>query len=155
MSAFKNHNFSLIRFIKQLGLSSSAALGYAQPVFVNLDAHAQLNELPKVDLLGMMGYAMHYNGKLLTVHVGVFVSTYNDPDLIRHIELMDAVSDALAPEKQVPVFNVDDPSNLVPASWLQVAGDGTIDPTGREGTRSLQVLTVRMLGGQTVGSRQP
>lgn len=150
MSAFKDHNFSLVRFVRGLGARAGTQLGIVNPSFANLDAHAEISELPEGDIIGMMGFALHYSGKLITVHLGVFVSTFNDADLIRHIEIMDIVSDALAPEKQVPVFNVDTPLVTKPHSWLQVAGDGTIDPTGRASTRSIQVLTIRMLSGLTV-----
>ena len=149
MSAFKNHKFSLVRAVRALGPAMALKTGAAAPGFADLDAHAQLSDLPETDLIGVLGYACHYSGKLITVHISGFVSSVNDPGLVRHTEMMDVMIGALRPETRVQVYDAE-AAVLTPVSWLFVQGDGMVDPVGRENTRSIQVLTIRLISGQTL-----
>lgn len=150
MSAYKNLNFSMVKYLKGVAVQAGTRLGIAPPLYENLDAHAQMESLPRKDIIGMLGFAMQHSGKLLTVHLGVYVSTFDDPQLVRHVELMDSLTDAFKPENSIPVFEVSTPLVLAPASWMVVMPDGSIDPMGRENTRSIQIMTLRLSTGETI-----
>lgn len=134
---FAHCKFSLVRFIKDLGLS----LPTPTPTFVDFDAHAELDEMPKTDFLGLSGFSMQFDEKHITVFGSVAVVVWNDTDLVRLTKNVSHVVAALKPGKSVPLWDGNGFSD-----WLVAANDLAVEPTDRSDQRAIQMVTARLLG---------
>ena len=135
---------SMVRFVSAVAQQAQVnGLVATVPSVINLDAHADINELPAADFFSLSGYAMHIHNKLPTVVIGVGISTYNDPNNIRHMKLMDLMLSSLLPETRVPIYTN---GNVNASAGVMVVADGlVVDPIDRDPQRVFQVMTVRLL----------
>jgi hypothetical protein len=144
LEPYKDPWLSLVRYVK--GISATAVaqnLVLAAPAFVNLDAHAQFNTLPESDFLAIAGFSLHISGKLMSIFCQIGVSTYNDVDNLRHIDLMNLVMMSFLPEQVIPIYSA---GNVTTPVLKMVVPDGPmVDPTSKDNVRSLQMLTIRLL----------
>src|SRR4051794_14959684 len=69
--------------------------------YCDLDAFAEVQELPTVDLVGLTGLACDVRGKVHTVDGQFGVLTWDDPGNFRHYALVDRLYRALQPEATV------------------------------------------------------
>lgn len=134
---FQNCKFSLIRFVKDRG----AALSPPITTFVDLDAHAELDDLPKKDFVGLSGFSMQFDDKHITVFCSIVVCVWDDKDLVRLTRTVNSFVAALKPGKQVPLWDGNGFSD-----WLVVGNDLAIEPTDRSDQRAIQMITPRLLG---------
>lgn len=150
MAHYKDHFLSMVKFCKDFATSAGGTLSITPPVFVNFDAHASFTTIPTVDIIGPVGFSWHED-QMITVHTGIAISTYNDPDNLRHIALMDLLIEQLRPTMKVPIYTM---VGGVPTatSWMVVKADVAVEPTARDVTRSVQVITVQMLSGASGSS---
>lgn len=150
MAAYKERKFSLVKFCRDSAAEIATDLGVTAPVFVDLDAHANMSTMPSSDFIGIVGFSMHVSGNMLTVFAGIVVSAFNDVDLVRHTEMADIMLNKLQPTKQVPVYLAGD---TIKASGFMVITDGVIlEPISKTDTRSLQVINVQFLNDHSAGS---
>lgn len=145
MGLFRTHKLSLIRHIKALGNGFSPPV----PTFVDLDAHANMDTLPKTDFVGLAAFSMAVGDREVEVFASYVCSTWGDADIMRLTDMVDVVTDALLPEKQVPLW-LANPGPGVEPSWMVVSGTETIEPTERTDQRAMQAVTVRLLSSRTV-----
>jgi hypothetical protein len=143
MSLYRQHKLSLIRHAKALASTITPV-----PAFVDLDAHAELDTTPETDWIGIAGFSLNITNKGVNVFVSYVCSTWNDTDLMRMTEMVDKVSDALIPGKQVPLW-LQNPGAGVKPTWLVVADDMMVEPTDKAKLRAVQFITVRMVSSQT------
>lgn len=134
---YQNCKFSLVRFIKDQGLAMSPPIS----TFVDFDAHAQLDTMPKGDFLGMSGFSMQFDEKHITVFCSVAVVVWDDKDLVRLTQMVNKIVAALKPGNRVPLWDGNDFSD-----WLVVGNDLAVEPTDRSDQRAIQMVTPRLLG---------
>ena len=66
--------------------------------FIDLLAHSVIDEWPPVDLLGLGSFSLEIpDVSNVIVTVGFAVSTFNDPNLFRHQEIMNVLFDKVIP----------------------------------------------------------
>lgn len=133
---YSNARFSLISFIKQLGLQMTPPVA----LFVDLDAHAEIDKLPKQDFVCLSAYSMQMDGKEMMIFAGIGVGVWNDPDMIRLATHMNVVVNALLPEKTVPLWTGTDFSRK-----LIAADDLGVPPSNRSDQRLIQQAFVRLM----------
>lgn len=111
--------------------------------YCDLDAFAEVQELPSVDLIGLTGLACDVRGKVHTVDGQFGVLTMNDPGNFKHYALVDRLYRTLQPEKTVPLVR-DRTGELL--GWM-AAQDGTaVDPMARAGdVRGFQAVRFTLL----------
>jgi hypothetical protein len=150
MALYEDRYFSLVKFCKTLAAEAANTFGTLTPAFVNFDAHANISDLPKTDIIGLLGYSIHMNDKMPTIFVGVYISTFNDPDLVRHMKLVGLVFSKLQSEDTIPLYSAAAPT--VQSGFMVVANGTTLEPCAKVEVRSLQLLNVRLLSESTVES---
>lgn len=69
------------------------------------DSRGDEAELPNVDLIGLSGFTFSENRGLWIVHCGITLSTMNDNNLIREIELIDVIHDYWGEALTIPLRN--------------------------------------------------
>ena len=148
MALYKEHWLSLVKFCKDFADDVATELGIDPPTFVNLDAHAKMDELAKADLVGLADFAWIDDDRLRRVSVSIFISTYADPDNIRHINIMDMLVDKLPPGSTVPIYAVID-DVVTRVSWMAVQAGLNVEPTEHDGTRSVQMLNLILMSGDS------
>lgn len=128
---YQNIKFSTVRYVK--GIAPTLP-------FVDLDAHAELDKLPKEDFIGMMGFGLSFDDKQVTSIVQVVACMWNDPQLVRLTKLVNTITNALRPETKVPVWTGNSFS-----AWMVALNDLSVEPTEGTDQRVLQVCSARFL----------
>ena len=146
MALYTETWLSMVKFCKDTATEIAATLDIATPGFVNLDAHANMSQLPLTDTIGLVTFASHNNGKIITVYTSITVSTYDDRDNIRHIQIMGLLESKLEPGFTIPIYKMIN-NVQTKVSFLVVQGDVGIEPTQHDDVRSLQFINVVMLSG--------
>lgn len=134
-STFKK---SLIRFANQFGQDVSAHGLVNGLEYVELDAHAQLNELPNKNLIGVSGYTLDIDEQFVSVACGFGVSILDDPQLFQLGQVMDALLDRLLPTRTIPVYH---PTTGNKLGQLIVTNGTSVLPVARTDTRTIQFIT--------------
>ena len=133
---YSNAKFSITKFLKELGQQMVPPIS----TFIDLDAHAEVDTLPKQDFICTSAFSIQLNGKELMVFVGVGIGVWNDPDITRLTTNMNTIVNAFLPEKQVPLWNG---TNF--SKWLVAADDLGVSPTLKSDQRAIQQAFVRLL----------
>jgi hypothetical protein len=155
LDLYKDPWLSVVRFTQQLAATAGQTLNIPTPAFINLDAHQHIDEIPSGDFLCLSGWSRYMDGKMPTFHVSIGVSTYEDPDMLRHIDLMTLVAKATEPEKRVPLFDSSSANPTAPVGMLTIGGQPIIDPTEKGNVRTLQLCTIRLETTLTAGMQGP
>ena len=146
---YKDHFLSLVAYAKSVSAKMATTYKIPAPVYINLDAHAQLDSLPDATAICTQGYALHLDGKFIEVFVMFGISTYQDQNLVLHAELMDVLLDSLLPETNIPVLHQGTTGIIKATTHLTVVNPLIVEPTSRTDTRSLQLVMVKLLSGKT------
>lgn len=113
---------------KMLGLSENLQI-------IDWDAHANIEDLPPVDLLGPSGLGMMYEkeGEIITFTIGV--ATYQDDNLFMLRRMVGLMYDALLPEKQFTIYDHETLKPLMPATIVEAS----VSPVSKSEVRALQL----------------
>src|SRR5690606_31998613 len=97
---------------------------------VNWDAHANLNELPESDVIGLAGLGLaEDDDKQYEVTFGILMSTYNDATLTRLTRLISRFFAQVAPQTRIQVYSVSpDGETALESSWLVAALPRAVTP---------------------------
>ena len=133
---------SLIKFcVDQIAIAVDNGLS-TDLAFINLDAHANISELPATDLLGLTGFATEVDGGIHSVSCAFCVMTIRDVNMFRHYKILDQLYRVLQPERTIGYYDADTADYL---GWM-VLTDGTmVTPVSRSETRALQFIQVNAL----------
>lgn len=71
------------------------------------DSRGDEAELPTEDLIGLGGWTFKENSGLWQVFMGITLSTYNDENLFREMQIIDAIHDRLGENLTLPLFDDD------------------------------------------------
>jgi hypothetical protein len=71
------------------------------------DSRGDEAELPSTDLIGLAGWSFSENRGLWEIHCGITISTLNDENLFREVELVDAIHNLWGEECPVPMRDDD------------------------------------------------
>lgn len=89
---------SLLRFCSDLCATSP------HPVLYHAwDSRNEESELPRADLLGLSGWSYRDDGDLLYVSCGLSLSTIEDANLMREIEILDYIHEHAGRGNTVPI----------------------------------------------------
>lgn len=116
--------------VQTAGISPSAD-------FINFDAHAEIAEWSNQDLLGISMFSMRLNDALIHLDFAVGVSTYDDPQLLRHIQIMDRLVEKLKPSQTHPVYHADTGARL---GWMRTFNGTEVLRMERTESRPIQFI---------------
>lgn len=145
---YKLHFHSLVKWLKDRSQEIAADLDIPLPHYVNLDAHGQEEELPKADVVGSQQYALVLGAHETQVFIAFTVSTWNDKDLVRLVEIADRLAERLKPGSKIPLWTHDG-VQLHESSWMVVTDDVDVEPVARGTKRTFVSLSLRLLSGRS------
>lgn len=130
---------SLIRFIEDFRKAKAPAA-----VYVDWDAHAQISELPKDNILiGPAGCGLDEVSKDMYEVVFSFgISTYQDKNLFELRKLISQLFGALPIEKRIPIYSAAT-GNVV--SSMVIKSPRAVTPVTKAEIRSLQFVELSAL----------
>jgi hypothetical protein len=135
---YNNVVVSITRVIEQFRLAEMPNSQY-----INWDAHAQINELPARDVIGLAGVGMAEDEpKNYSIVCGIAIATYEDPHLSRLTKLISKLRAKFANQARITVY---DHGAAVPDSFMVAALPLAIMPVGNTESRSMQAIEVHLI----------
>lgn len=113
-------------------------------VFMNMDAHAEIAEWPNQDIVGLAMFGIEFDEHMVVVNFAVGVSTYEDPQLLRHVTIMDALVDKFKPGVTHVVL---DAAAGTPVGWARTTNGTIVKPMERTESRPLQFIVATLATG--------
>lgn len=132
-----NYHASLIKFCQdQIALASTSGIS-TDLAFINLDAQANITELPATDLLGLAAFAVDADRGTDVVHVAFGVLMYQDTNMFRHMALVDQIFRRLTNDTPLDLYRSTDSEKI---GWMVTLVGTSVLPVTRAETRALQYL---------------
>lgn len=129
----------LLTVLKARGLLEATATYYSW------DAHAENTTLPEHDLIGARGISYDEDGTLLSIALAIGVSTFQDENLFRLQQVIDAITETYPVGDGFPLLDATTSAEL---SWLLVKSVA-VAPVSPSVTRPLQFVLIELASGQT------
>lgn len=123
---------SLVAYLKE---------AYPDWTYVDFEDHADLQEIPKEDCIGLVGFGAIADEGTDTVAFSVGVSSFNDKNLFRHRAVTaDLYQRWRLPPAQVPLMDADTAGMI---GSLVITDGVTLAPMSRADMRPFQVITAK------------
>lgn len=147
MEIFPSVSGSIIKVCQQLITEGIARYPDAPIQFVDWEAHANIQELPDVDALGLTALTItEMSPHFFEVSFAIAVSTYQtDKNLFRLRDYLSKIFELMRPEKQFKIYNSD---TAQPLGFLIFTSGTMIAPMSRAEARPWQYV-------QAVGLLEP
>lgn len=136
---FRDVQASLFYFLKQLVAEHNGELPSFQTY--KFDAHAQENELPLQDLIGVSDLSLTDEGGLLTITTQFVICTINDVGLMRLDKMTDYVYEKVAPDNTLDLIRHTDGVKI---GNLKTVPGVTIFPVARADNRPIKGIGVEL-----------
>ncbi len=144
---FESLVLSLTRWVEDFRAAEMAGSEY-----VNWDGHANINELPQKDIIGLAGVGFAEDRpKNYQVVFGILVSTWDDPGLHRLTKLVSKLDGRLWPEKNISLYKPAEVT-LIPGAWMQIVLPRAVTPVSKAEVRAVQGVERHALVDPGVGS---
>ncbi len=134
---YRDLHASLLRFCVDFGDRCDP-----KPAFVNFDASGDENSLPKSDILGPLALSFELDEHLLDGTVQIGYSTWDDTNLFRLVERVDALLDYLKPTAKLPVYDSQNMTST-PKGYLVVENGTRVMPVIKGDTRPIQFIALK------------
>lgn len=115
--------------------------------FKNLDGHAEDQVLENIDYILFRNFCGNIGAHLCDYTFEVGISTFEDENLFRHIEIINRLVNLLAPLKQITVYSHRD--YWLKKGTLTCTEPSTVQPFGKYNTRAVQFLLVSVESTET------
>jgi len=135
MSVYEDFQRSLYKFL-------AAETGL---IPFNFDAHADLNELPAQDLVGLRDFSIESDHEMVIVETMIAISTIDDTNLFRLDGLIGSLFDTLSTDYEIGIYN----SSNVKIASMKVMGQKAILPVVNTKIRPLKVIAISFASGYT------
>ncbi len=138
MSSFHEDFYASLVSFCQDQVSTLISNGVSSTLqYVDYDAHSQLVDLPKTDLLGIASLHWSNDGHFFDVGCSVGCSVWDDTNLFRHRKILGWVTSLLIPSSEIPLLDADTGDKK---GWLRVSGSLAVMPMTTSEQRSLQFI---------------
>lgn len=112
---------------------------------VNLDYHADQNELPLKDMIGIMDFSATIDDGIVTTEFMIGASSYDDPNLFRLRKMCAVILDRVLPTKRFVIYDADTGAEI----GKMVVQNGThVMPMMSDETRTGRFIAVSALSDQ-------
>lgn len=147
MSNHRDFRASIISFC-QGAIDDMKTQSLIQPTaqYYDFDAMAELADVPKTDVLGMMNFHWHNDGSFYNVGFSLGVSTWGDKGLIRHNDILDYFEPLLRAKCQLPLL---DAKSGTREGWLVITNGTSLMPMAKTITRPVQFLLIGAAASRT------
>lgn len=134
---------SAIRFVTDvIRYLNTNRTGTMEVLYQDWDAHADLQEMPNADLIGMNGFAITDQDRTHEIVFGVTICTYNDPNVFRLTEFSNEFYKRMRTHKQFPLF---DPETASPIGVATFESGTTVTPVARVEVRPTMSISCSAL----------
>lgn len=139
---------SIIKFLQE-EVENIRADGVSDNIeFKNLDGHAEDQVLENIDYLLFRNFCGNIGDHFCDYTFEIGVSTFEDENLLRHMDIMNRMVKLLSPLKQIKVYSYKD-------YWLQrgvltCTEPTTLQPFSKYNTRAIQFLLVGVESTETM-----
>lgn len=115
--------------------------------FVDWDDHANITELPEMDIIGLMGVGMAEDeANIYEIVCGFGISTYQDPGKARLTSLISKLRGRLVPKTAIRVLEPSvDGLTAIDKTWMVTALPLAVNPVMKAEVRAVQSIEVRLL----------
>lgn len=127
---------SILRFCGDLCETSPVLLRYHA-----WDSRGEENELPRQDLMGLSGWTYREDDGLIYISCGFTLSTIEDANLMREIDILDHVHANAGKGRTVPIRDMTTSEQINE----MVISSFEIMPTGQSNLRNYRTAAVEML----------
>lgn len=146
---YLDYKYSLIRFVNTM-ISDIISKGITDSlVFVDLDAHADLGEMPETDCLTISGVSATFDEKFIDGLFNIGVTTFDDKEKVRHDKIISYVAGHTLPMETIPLISSDDGSKI---GVLTVYDDTEVTPFMKSNVRALQYVLVTVHSNVTISN---
>jgi hypothetical protein len=119
-----------------------------KPEFVNFDASGDENSLPKSDILGPLALSFELDEHILSGTVQLGFSTWDDTNLFRLVERVDAMLELLKPTSKLPIYDSTNMTSDV-KGWIVIENGIRVMPVIKGDTRPIQFIAVKFSSTET------
>lgn len=142
MKLVKSLHSSMLRFISDFAVEHDLAI-------VNMDAHADESTLPSKDFIAMSGLSWDVDDELLSVNIMFGISTLEDSNLFRLIDLFGDLFEKVLPTSRINAYSADTGEKV--GDFVVRNGTRAL-PVGGSTARPLQYVMVGLLSTITLSS---
>ena len=118
--------------------------------FVDLDAHADLGEMPETDCITTSGVSATFDEKFVTASFNIGVTTFDDKEKVRHDKMISYINGKVLPMETIPLVSSDDGTRV---GWLIVNEDTEVTPYIKSNVRALQYVLVTVTSNVTISNQ--
>ena len=114
---------------------------------INWDDHANINELPEQDVIGLAGIGLAEDEpKKYSITLGIMISTWNDPGLHRLTTAISKLFGQIAPGTRITVYTLSDNGLAADeASWMVTTLPRAALPITKAEVRAIQAVECQLL----------
>lgn len=138
---------SIIRFVNQKIAQYTREGILEGGIYVDLDAHADLAQMPEADCICLQGFQASLDEKFITVGFNVGVATFNDAEKVKHNKIVSDLLGSLAPTETIELVTHENGERI---GSLIVNEDTEVAPFAKTNVRSIQFILVTVLSTETV-----
>ncbi len=132
---------SLILQVQKVIVDAHAADLTTDMIYYAWDSRGETGELPNKDLIGLSNWTFRENGGLWEIRAALTLSTYDDENLFRQMEILDVIHNYFGEEVQVPMVDKDTGEQYTNL----VVSDFDMLPTGQSERRNYLPIGIELL----------
>lgn len=137
MLAYENLYSSIIKVTQDI-ITSIRNEGISDTLqFFNWDASVEEKTIPKTDLLGIRHFNIWSESGILHMGAGFGVSTYEDANLFRHVQILARVFDAFQSSKSYPLVEAIAGTKI---GFMKVMAGTRVPPIFQTDVRQIQFV---------------
>ena len=116
-------------------------------VYVDLDAHADLAEMPETHCICLQGFGADIDEKFVTIEFNIGVATFNDAEKVIHNKIISEIAGDLVPMSTIDLV-ANETGEVIGA--LIINGNTEVAPFAKTNVRSIQFILASALSTETV-----
>lgn len=145
--ALENHHSSLLRFCNAFVLEMQNQ--NQNLTVVDYEAHADVETLPKSDLIGVANFAIEQDEHLYNIEAMIGITTYDDHNLFRLKKMTSILFERLAPTNIIEVVDAD---TAEPIGLMTIKKGTRAMPVAGSAQRPMRFIIFRCISSLTVGA---
>lgn len=136
MSHYQNFRASILNFCKVYGDANGLQV-------VDMDAHADMRQLPPVDVIGPFQLDMEVDDGTAIITTMIGVSTVADTNLVRLFGHIDDLFNLMLPDQRIPIWDASNPNALTRFGTMTAMNGTKIMPVYNTKERPMQFIAAR------------
>lgn len=115
--------------------------------YIDLDAHADLGEMPDTDCICLQGFSATTDEKFISIEFNIGVTTFNDAEKVVHNKMISELLGSLVPMSTIDLVAHESGEKI---GTLIVNDETEVAPFAKTNVRSIQYILVTAVSTETV-----